>query len=297
MLPALIGAGASLLGGILGRNSERKAIAAQNEYNNPANIRARAEAAGFNPLLFVGPGVGNQMATGGSNYMGSAIADAGLMLSEALAKRQDLRKLDQLKDQNQKLNQQVTDLTIRPKFGGIYSQREAIPSKSAALGGSRGSSVSSVVAADASGRSAAGSVGVSGPDVRPLADSLPVDTRRKVDNQDLKTSAGFMVTDNPNLPFPIYHPTLDGDEALQWYDWPTLALNYAGSAAYDAYQKREKRNAPPPRNPAGVLAGKRPAFPVGYRGKLPNEISLQQAYRMRFGEWGRPHFGPLGKLK
>jgi len=135
MGPALIGAGASLLGGILGRNSERKAIAAQNDYNNPANIRARAEAAGFNPLLFVGPGVGNQMATGGSNYMGSAIADAGLMLSEALAKRQDLRKLDRLKDENEKLSQQVTDLTIRPKFGGIYSQREATPSKSAALGG------------------------------------------------------------------------------------------------------------------------------------------------------------------
>ena len=78
----LLGVAGSLLGGILGRNSERKAIAAQNDYNDPLNIRARAERAGFNPLLFVGPGVGNQMATGGSNYMGSAIADAGLMLSE-----------------------------------------------------------------------------------------------------------------------------------------------------------------------------------------------------------------------
>lgn len=132
----LLGVAGSLLGGILGRNSERKAIAAQNDYNDPLNIRARAERAGFNPLLFVGPGVGNQMATGGSNYMGSAIADAGLMLSEALAKRQDLRKLDQLKDQNQKLSQQVSNLTIRPKIGGIYSQREATPSKAAALGGS-----------------------------------------------------------------------------------------------------------------------------------------------------------------
>jgi len=149
MLPALIGAGASLLGGIFGRNSERKAIAAQNEYNNPANIRARAEAAGFNPLLFVGPGVGNQMATGGSNFLGSAIADAGLMLSEALAKRQDLRKLDRLKDENEKLSQQVTDLTIRPKIGGIYAQREAIPSKSAALG-AKGS-----VSANSGGQAAA----------------------------------------------------------------------------------------------------------------------------------------------
>ncbi len=43
---ALISAGASLLGGILGRNSEKKAIAAQNEYNNPTNIRKRAEEAG-----------------------------------------------------------------------------------------------------------------------------------------------------------------------------------------------------------------------------------------------------------
>lgn len=154
--PAVLSAGLSLLGGILGRNSERKAIAAQNEYNNPSNIRARAEAAGFNPLLFVGPGVGNQMATGGSNFMGSAIADAGLMLSEALAKRQDLRKLDRLKDENQKLNQQVTNLTIRPKFGGIYSQREAIPSKRAALGGSNDAAPVKASAVGVSGVAAGG---------------------------------------------------------------------------------------------------------------------------------------------
>lgn len=156
MLPALIGAGASLIGGIFGRNAERKAIREQNEYNNPANIRARAEAAGFNPLLFVGPGVGNQMATGGANVMGSAIADAGLMLSEALAKRQDLRKLDRLKDENQKLNQQVTDLTIRPKIGGIYAQREAIPSKAAALGGLNGASSGKAAAVGVSGVAGSG---------------------------------------------------------------------------------------------------------------------------------------------
>lgn len=135
MLPALIGAGASLLGGILGRNSEKAAIAAQNAYNDPAQIRARAEAAGFNPLLFVGPGVGNQMTTGGSNYMGSAIADAGMQIADQMSKNRELARLEKLSAENKKLAEKVQNLTIRPKVGGVYAQREATPSLRAATGG------------------------------------------------------------------------------------------------------------------------------------------------------------------
>lgn len=126
---------ASLLGGALGARNERKAINAQNAYNHPSAIRARAEEAGFNPLLFIGPGVGQQTAVGGSNFMGSAIADAGMMLADKLAKRQDLRKLDAYKAQNQALQKQVNQMTLRPKVGGLYAQREAMPTRTAALGG------------------------------------------------------------------------------------------------------------------------------------------------------------------
>jgi hypothetical protein len=125
MLPALIGAGASLLGGILGRNAEKKAIAAQNAYNDPAQIRARAENAGFNPLLFIGPGVGNQMTTGGSNYMGSALADAGMQIADQMSKNRELARLEKLSAENKKLAEKVQNLTIRPKVGGVYAQREA----------------------------------------------------------------------------------------------------------------------------------------------------------------------------
>lgn len=134
ILGSLIGAGSSLLGGLFGRSSERKAIAAQNEYNKPVNIRARAEEGGFNPLAFVGPGVGNQTATGGTNYMGAAVADAGMMLADAMSKRKEASQVSQLERENQKLAEQVQNLTLRPKVGGIYAQREAVPGIGSALG-------------------------------------------------------------------------------------------------------------------------------------------------------------------
>lgn len=151
---------ASLLGGALGARNERKAINAQNAYNHPSAIRARAEEAGFNPLLFIGPGVGQQTAVGGSNFMGSAIADAGMMLADKLAKRQDLRKVDAYKAQNQALQKQVNQMTLRPKVGGLYAQREAMPTRSAALGGPNGAAASPARSV-AAGRSSAGNPNLS----------------------------------------------------------------------------------------------------------------------------------------
>lgn len=156
MWPTLISAGASLLGGILGRNSENAAIAKQNAYNAPDQVRARAEKAGFNPLLFVGPGVGQQTATGGSNYMGQAIADAGLMMADKLSERQASQKLAKAMDANRRLQNQLTQATIRPKVDGIYARSEMLPSVSSALGGGHaGSSRSSSAGSMAGGSSSA----------------------------------------------------------------------------------------------------------------------------------------------
>lgn len=132
---ALISGATSLLGGLFGRKSEKKAIAAQNEYNNPTNIRKRAEEAGFNPLSFIGPGVGLQTTTGGSNYMGSAIADAGMAFADSMAKKAELGKLDELQQANAKLAAKVQALTLRPKVAGIYAQRQSTPTIPAAVGG------------------------------------------------------------------------------------------------------------------------------------------------------------------
>jgi hypothetical protein len=126
--PAIIGAGigavGNLIGGILGRNSEKKAIAAQNAYNDPAAVRARWEAAGFNPLLGVSQGgVGVQSAVGGTNFIGSAIADsissvASAWSDDAAAKAER----DALASENETLRRKVEVETIRPVQGGMYSK-------------------------------------------------------------------------------------------------------------------------------------------------------------------------------
>lgn len=221
--PALIGAGSSLLGGALSNQAERKGIAAQNAYNDPAQIRARAEAAGFNPLLFVGPGVGNQTTAASGGYMGAAIADAGMQIADQMAKNRELGRLEKLAAENKKLAEKVQNLTIRPKVGGVYAQREAYNENR--------SGNNSVV-------SPAGGAALSyGDDVTPLSDTLPVDPRRKVDNKAIGTQAGLMVVDQPNLNAllggPMYIPSLDGDEALQWYDYPSVILPMIGSAMYN----------------------------------------------------------------
>lgn len=235
MWPSIIGAGASLLGGLFGASSEKKAIARQNEYNNPTNLRARAESAGFNPLLFVGPGVGQQTATGGSNYMGSAMADAGLIIADGLAKKAEKTSaLTKLAEENKRLVDKVNNLTLRPKVGGIYAQNVSTPSARQALGVPNESSVRVLPVSVGSNSPVAG--GSPSP-VRPLSHNLPIDTRRKVENDPVKTHSGFMVVDNPNLPFQLYAPTMDGDEQLEWYQYPSLMVPAAIGAAVSAFRK------------------------------------------------------------
>lgn len=137
MWGALVGAAASLIGGASSARAERRAIAAQNEYNKPINVRKRAEEAGFNPLLFVGPGVGQQTAVGGTNFVGQAIADAGMIIGDMLLKTGKgsyAAKLNQYQQQNEKLQQEVQSLTLRPKVGGIYAANETVPTLEEATG-------------------------------------------------------------------------------------------------------------------------------------------------------------------
>lgn len=154
-MSALLSVASTLLGGILGQSAEKRnnayqaqLIREQNAYNAPDQVRARAEAAGFNPLLFVGPGVGQQTATAASsssNYMGSAIADAGLMLADSVAKRKDVMRLSRMEDQNRRLSEKVQALTLRPQVGGIYSQLEGgVPSLANSLGVSNADAVATV---------------------------------------------------------------------------------------------------------------------------------------------------------
>lgn len=233
--PALISGAFSLLGGILGRNqakddlaTQRKLIAEQNEYNNPTNIRKRAEDAGFNPLSFIGPGVGLQTQTAqvnSGNYMGAAIADAGMAVADAMSKRADLGKLNKLEQANAKLASKVQSLTLRPKVAGVYAQRQSTPTIAAAVGGGNVGSGKTGASDPAVAGSVSGAVsgglavvasasGGVGPSLRPLPDSYPVDPRRLVDHKKVPSSSGFVVVDNPYIPYPVYIPSLDGDETV-----------------------------------------------------------------------------------
>jgi hypothetical protein len=171
MSSGLIGAAGSILGGLLGAGAEERAIKAQNAYNDPSAIRARAEAAGFNPLLFIGPGVGQQTAVGGSNFMGSAIADASAMLADGLAtsmaKKPSMVQLDEIKAQNAKLQAQVSNMTLRPKVGGVYSR--STPTLRSALGFPDVKTSSSVVSSASAVRPR---MGLSFGGVVPVVDSV-----------------------------------------------------------------------------------------------------------------------------
>lgn len=128
MIPALIGAGSSLLGGILGRNAAKKATARQNEYNKPINMRARAEEGGFNPLLWAGQG-NLQTQVQQTGQMGNALANAGLAIADGMSekRRLDIEK-SRLKMDRERLDHLIQQATIRPKTGGIYASVAQTPS-------------------------------------------------------------------------------------------------------------------------------------------------------------------------
>lgn len=238
----LISAGASLLGGALNNKAEKAGIAAQNAYNDPAQIRARAEAAGFNPISFIGPGVGNQTAAASGAYMGSAIADAGMAIADGIAnrtKRKQAEQLGALEIENAKLQNKLMQLTLRPKVGGVYAQRETTPTIAAAVGGGNAAAANSGLSSVSASVGAVVGAGDAGSgDLRPLPASSPVDKRRKVDHKAVPSSAGFVVIDNPNLDYPVYIPSLDGDETMG-PDYITVPLAYWASGVYHRYQKNQ----------------------------------------------------------
>lgn len=152
---ATISVAGSLVGGAMARREERKAIARQNDYNDPVNIRVRAEEAGFNPITFIGPGVGNQTATGGTNYMGSAIADATATIAQTMMGQADEKKrLQDIEAQNQRLQKQIHQQTLRPAGGSIY---DAMPARHGVLPGQRvtAGSAAAMTAADRAAKEAA----------------------------------------------------------------------------------------------------------------------------------------------
>lgn len=133
----LISGAIGAVGSLLGAKKQQKAAEAdrdyQNWYNDPAQVRERAEAAGFNPLAFIGP-YQSASAQAGYSGIGSGIANAALLASDALTKYGDkIGKVAELEQQNEKLQKQLEKNTIRPQVGGVYGGG-VVPHASALIG-------------------------------------------------------------------------------------------------------------------------------------------------------------------
>jgi hypothetical protein len=232
----------NLLGGAMQNKSAKNAAKAQQAASEAAalqertwaiddqaeqfvRLRAAAEKAGFNPLTALGAAPNSGMvnptsassASGVSaqNYMGEAIATSSLMLADSMSKTNAAatgKKLQNANRANAALSSKLTAATLRPKMAGVFDR----PSKFGI--GSNGQVSTPRVANSGSHGSPSWLY-----DLTPLPTVDPADPRRTVVDKPIETHAGVMVIDSPWFGR-TYIPTLDGDEALQWYDYPSLAL-------------------------------------------------------------------------
>lgn len=278
MWDAVIGAGASILGGIFGKSKKPKEKSAEQNsreaiFGQASRARDAGEKYGFNPLTLLGASSAlGPSYSESANYMGNAIADAGMILADGLAKKKEAGQLSQLKEQNEKLRKQIQDQTLRPKVGGIYARRQATPTMAQALGRSN--------VGNSRDNSDLGSSGGNNPsDLRPLPETYGVDPRREVDQKKIEPHSGFMVVDNPYLP-KLYFPTLDGDEGLSVTQLPLIPWAWAGSAVAQRVQneidyRRGERLRPKPKSKSSEYikrtrgTGPRANHPVYPPGRAP----------------------------
>jgi hypothetical protein len=228
--PALIQAGGSLLGGLFGKKAPS---AGQNAYSHVKGIMRAADAFGFNPLTLLGA-VTPMAGSATPNYMGEAISNAAAIAADALSRRgAPAARLQRAEEENERLQRKVDRLSLRPNVPGVYNgvgvSADVSPLRAH----------SSVVDADSGWRF--NPVGapvrdVVGSDV--LGDVDAIDPRRAVEHKPVPTSPGVLKVDNPHLPFPVYVPSVDGDEVLG-PDIITVPLSIAASGVYAWSEKRQ----------------------------------------------------------
>lgn len=269
------------LGGLFGKK-KKDPTPAQNLLSQAQGARQAADQYGFNPLTMLQYGqTGGAMGGGGGSpsplasiqLLTDGLKDVDDVVSGDAARR---RAADQLNlDLAQlKLDQARSGvLAVAPDYAvnGIAGPsplgvRPVRVTQSA--GGPRGGGNAASGDRPVQGLPLAVSGGVSADgDLRPLMEqdtgSFMSDPRRPVDNDPVKTHAGTLIVDNPNLPVPVRIPTLDGDEALHWYDYPSLILpglgafgDFLASPAFGApegftsdgvpFEPRKKRRDPLP---------------------------------------------------
>lgn len=128
------GAILGLAGSLIGAKKDSDARKRSDYMNSPQGIRSNAEEAGFNPLVFAGPGTGT-----GAQYaptMGSIISNGFAAAADSFNQEKQLRlQRSQLEMENERLNKVVQETTLTPKISGIYGNGTGLRGSSGAYAG------------------------------------------------------------------------------------------------------------------------------------------------------------------
>lgn len=286
----VIGAGASLLSAKMGQP--------KNKWQVPdyAGIRSKAEAAGFNPLTALTSASGQAVQS--QNYMGAAIADAGLMLADTLAKNKNAGQVSKLAQSNAALTKKVQALTLRPVVGGVYAQRQATPSLRSSLRvsgsalSSSGSGVSDVSTVGADPRLADPVVLLDGP-----SGGIAVPPDR------LDRGAGFYIAGRRIEPAPGWSPSNVaeneyGDIGQAFYGLGKLGADLAYTVSLRPGQTRGRPLSM--RDGIEMPPGYRPSYPKSKADRVSDYVGppprdAWPKFELGSGKgWGRPRKYPFG---
>lgn len=129
---SLLAAGASILGGLLGR--QKSMSPGKQIQSHVTGAMLAADTYGLNPLTVLGiPPMAHQQ--GNNALLGQAIIDSGMMLMDKLSsKGREADAVNRLARANRRLQSTVEQLTLRPPVPGVYARRNALPSRAQALG-------------------------------------------------------------------------------------------------------------------------------------------------------------------
>lgn len=215
--PAVIGAVGSILGGLFGR---KKAISAgDNAFSHVQGIMRASSTFGFNPLTLLGAVSPMGGTPADNSSFGQGIANAAMIASDAIGARQNslAGRSERLNQTQARLQKRLNAITIRAPVPGVYG-RVRLPSDPQVYGENT-SSTAGVVDPVQPGNGRAAGI----PALTALPTSDAVDPRREVKDKAIETHAGVMTIDNPWVGR-VRVPTLDGDEAVDVFDIPSVAM-------------------------------------------------------------------------
>ena len=230
---SLLAAGASILGGLLGRSKTKPISAGDNAYSHVEGIMRAAQTFGWSPLTLMGSvsPVGGTPGTTDNSAFGQGIANAGMILSDRMSAKQTQKaKLEKINQTQTRLQNRLDAITIRTPRPGVYG-RARIPADPEVYGALADRQTGAALPRSGPAGGPAASVGSVTP--------YPADARREQDVIKTVNDAGVAVVDNPNIhnrPFPV--PAFNG-EILELGQAAVLGA----SMLYDRAKQRAERKA------------------------------------------------------